>query len=84
MMEEIHDFLHSDDRFCTGPPICTSYNFEIIHMSVDYSTWTRHVQFIHDQATRVCTHVHMCPKSTQVCDLNDTHVALNLWVTCTI
>ena len=46
----------------------------------------RYVQFTHEynQARQVCTHVYACPKSTYVCDLNDTHVALNSSVTCTV
>ena len=66
--------------------ICISYQFVIIHKGVDHCTWTSHVQFTHEysQATQVCTHAYACPESAHVCDIDDTSVGLNLWVTCTI
>ena len=54
---------------------------------MDHRTLIRYVQFTHvyNQATCMCTSVNVCTqKHAHECDMHDTHVALNMWMTCTV
>ena len=73
-------------------PIYISYHFVIIHMGVNHRMWATvrgpgmYNSHIYTIRPHVCAYMktHMCPKSAYVCDMHDTRVVLNLWVTCTV
>ena len=75
-------FLCSDGRLCTGSLIYISHHFVIIDTSVDHHTWTKCIQFTRIQSGH--THAHTCSEIARVRDTHETHVALNLWVPCTV